>query len=75
VETEVVKLAPAKVDRKISRQEAANRLGVSYRTILRLEKTGKLRSFQNETGSINRVSAADVDGILKPRHVTHSNTP
>jgi len=63
------------VDRKISRQEAANRLGVSYRTILRLEKTGKLRSFQNETGSINRVSAADVDGILKPRHATHNNTP
>lgn len=52
-------------DEKISRSEAARRLGVSVQTIRRLETEGKLRTYPRTTGFINRVSAEDVVKYLK----------
>ena len=55
------------MDERISRSEAARRLGVSYQTIVRWVRRGKLREWSNTDGTIHRLSTAEVDAILKQK--------
>ncbi len=50
---------------KISRNEAARRLGVSYYTIRNMGEQKLIREFRSPSGSMIRVSAEDVDNYLK----------
>lgn len=52
---------------KISRNEAAKRLGVSYHTIANLGKRGKIREFQGVGLRTIKVSAEDVANYLKQK--------
>ena len=53
---------------KISRNEAARRLGVSYHTIANLGKRGKIREFQGVGLRMIKVSAEDIENYLKQKN-------
>lgn len=55
------------MDERITRAEAARRLGVSYQTIVRMVRRGQLREWSNDSGTIHRLSSSEVDALLKEK--------